>query len=1439
VLAFSLLSATVGAHDCVQLKVDLKKGETLADVLIIEADVSESEDTEYTVTPFNADVVDVTPLTLTAFNGVFSFEGVGAGTTAVTILWSYEPNNAEGFCTVTVNVAAPESSGSTPAAGNAAEPVNTFNGELYFTERPDLFLDGPMPLYFERYFASYLRRSFILGDLGNNWLHNYDHRFRWNGTRALYSNHRGRLVTFDNVGGNWVQQDQLDVPYQLDIEPGQDVRLYDPSTELVYSFDYTTGGAVTGRLVRVQDGKGNEHVLAYNGGGRLQSVTDGLGRTLTFTYNADFIPKIASVSDGIRTVLFQYDDVVDEENLTSFIDARGNSTSYVYKDTSGTADRGLLLSRQRPEGNFPYSQTYHDPSEPLLSGRVKTQIDGLGNVTTLDYDVVAGVTDITDPLSNTKTHQHDSSGRLTSHTGEDGGVISIGYDGAGRRSGIVDGLGDSTSQQFHAPSGEVASITDAEGNTTQYTYTGREAGGMMYYDLTRIDYADGAFEQFTFDADGNQLTHRDVRGNVFSWTYNTRGQILSAMNRTGAATLYEYDGAGRMVSVTTAGGDEFLFDYDALNRTSMVTFPDSSTRLYSYDANDNITSTTDERGNTTTYTYDRNNNLTKVTRPLGHQTTYEYDAMDRFVTKTDPLGNTWERTYSPLGQVTSVTDPTGRVTQLEYDEMQNLRAVTDPGANSWNFAFNGEGELETIHYPGGGTWSATYNRMGRPESLTTPLGSTTSYRYDTQSQLQQITRADGRLTTFTRDAAGFLDSVDQAGIASNYSRNPLSLITRVVDPVGDQWVRAYDAQGRVTSVTDPAGNQTVITYDQRSRVDQVTFPDSLGTLAASYDETNNLTRRLFSDGLDIVYTYDARDQLLTAPGLAFVYDAAGQPTEINGFKFDYDAAGRLTSTEYAPGKVVSYTYDARGKLESVTDWLGNQVSFVYDAEGRPLTLARSNGIDTQFTYDLDGRLIHIAAGTLGTTAISLDSVGRKLGVQRTAPQTIEPAAIVNQTHVFGPGSRETDYGYDALGRLLNDNVRQYEWDLASRLVEISQDGQQTTFTYDGLGARTGRTRPGESLEYLWNYGLTLPSMAVIKRNGVEDQYFVHTPDGRLLFRIGAGNAVEFYHYDEMGNTLFLTDGSGNLTSSYTYSPYGVLLGGPQDDGNPFVWQGIFGVMREGNDGLYYLRARYYNAQQGRFLSPDLFDNMLPFGNNPYQYGFGDPKLHVDPTGLSAAVAFASSHSEIEVDVWDGDTVIGVINVSFQAKGYVARKGVLGMLQDLAENVVSDGEFKVSWEPASKRTICGRKEKTHSSKVFLDGSKAQDEQLLAAMLNGVGMTLEEVRQRATEEALESGSNPDTATVNFPVTGTGDWDHYSWVTQSCNDWTDAMLDVYFGENWNYWPQMEATDPTIPTTGLVANLREYLRQKPYSCRPSINKLCKWAQKYHRNWLSAPGSR
>ena len=58
---------------------------------------------------------------------------------------------------------------------------------------------------------------------------------------------------------------------------------------------------------------------------------------------------------------------------------------------------------------------------------------------------------------------------------------------------------------------------------------------------------------------------------------------------------------------------------------------------------------------------------------------------------------------------------------------------------------------------------------------------------------------------------------------------------------------------------------------------------------------------------------------------------------------------------------------------------------------------------------------------------------------------------------------------------------------------------------------------------------------------------------------------------------------------------------------------------DGETGLTYLHARYFDPKLGLFLSPDPLDPTLPgVGLNRYSYGFGNPILGADRSGQRVA-----------------------------------------------------------------------------------------------------------------------------------------------------------------------------------------------------------------------------
>ncbi len=89
---------------------------------------------------------------------------------------------------------------------------------------------------------------------------------------------------------------------------------------------------------------------------------------------------------------------------------------------------------------------------------------------------------------------------------------------------------------------------------------------------------------------------------------------------------------------------------------------------------------------------------------------------------------------------------------------------------------------------------------------------------------------------------------------------------------------------------------------------------------------------------------------------------------------------------------------------------------------------------------------------------------------------------------------------------------------------------------------------------------------------------------------------------------------GAVQETFTYGTYGELTSGdPQ--ATPFLYNGQFGIITDDN-GLYYMRARYYNVEVKRFVNRDTLRGDIGNGQslNRYSYVEGNPVMNVDPDG---------------------------------------------------------------------------------------------------------------------------------------------------------------------------------------------------------------------------------
>lgn len=113
-----------------------------------------------------------------------------------------------------------------------------------------------------------------------------------------------------------------------------------------------------------------------------------------------------------------------------------------------------------------------------------------------------------------------------------------------------------------------------------------------------------------------------------------------------------------------------------------------------------------------------------------------------------------------------------------------------------------------------------------------------------------------------------------------------------------------------------------------------------------------------------------------------------------------------------------------------------------------------------------------------------------------------------------------------------------------------------------------------------------------------------------------GDMSLYHHYNNLGSTMKLTDAKGNVKATYTYGTYGELLSGDASL-TRFLYNGRCGVTTDDN-GLYYMRQRYYSPDIKRFLNQDILTGSLDNSQslNRYSYVQGNPVSYTDPFGLS-------------------------------------------------------------------------------------------------------------------------------------------------------------------------------------------------------------------------------
>jgi len=168
-------------------------------------------------------------------------------------------------------------------------------------------------------------------------------------------------------------------------------------------------------------------------------------------------------------------------------------------------------------------------------------------------------------------------------------------------------------------------------------------------------------------------------------------------------------------------------------------------------------------------------------------------------------------------------------------------------------------------------------------------------------------------------------------------------------------------------------------------------------------------------------------------------------------------------------------------------------------------------------------------------------------------------------------------------------------------------------TWDASGNRVGFTNSTGNWNYVYDPTAGIP--AVIEEvNGESSVYYIREPNGALIARV-SGETIQYYGFDDLGNTLFLTGSAGTVTDKYTYDAWGNVTSHTGSTSQPYQYVGQLGYYTHYQDsglGLLQLGVRFYEPVIGRFTQRD----PIPvIGVSDYIYVKDLPTAASDASGL--------------------------------------------------------------------------------------------------------------------------------------------------------------------------------------------------------------------------------
>jgi RHS repeat-associated protein len=923
--------------------------------------------------------------------------------------------------------------------------------------------------------------------------------------------------------------------------------------------------------------------------------------------------------------------------------------------------------------NRPASITIYDGSNNRVAetdyGYDESAVAGVSSVV-IDHDEAnygtgAGESGYTVPRANltTKTQKcfpacadavttavYDASGQIVSYKDANDDTVGLSYadnfQGGGSPPGntnayitqitppAVNGVSHQESFGYNYADGQLLSTTDANGQTTGYSYSDANGNPDPFGRIMGITEPANGQTLYSYNDDVPSLTtqvRRDLTGdNITTLSimdgFGREWQSQLTSDSDGAdITSTTYDGMGHKYQVSNpyrnTGESTYAlttYSYDPLGRVTAVAHP-GGTIITHYSGN--CTTVTDESGKARQSCSDALGRMTRVIEDFGgagYETDYKYDALGNLLC-TEQHGNA-------VGGVGCSAYPNAynrdgnpwRVRQFFYDSLSRLTLAQNPESGSISYSYDANGNvlqkadlLNTVSYCYDALNRLTGKKYAPAVNCSNPGNFDVQYGYD---------RPDTSLGDTAYYPIGRRITMDDASghTAWNYDqRGRVTTVQRWVAAAGGSAARVsypiryqYNPDSSVSMITYPSGRVVGYGYDNAGRNNWVWKSDPTTGQLLSYASEAHYTA---GGALTSVLLGNAGGCFGGIQG-SFSYNSRLQPYQALYSRDNSDYGASIVSGN----SCTSGEFDIMHRLYSFTDGSGNDngnvmkisncldsernQNFSYDNLNR-IAQAWTDGSAWGEQYNID------AWGNLG----SIGGIGGKQWYEG-----LDMGVANNRNEFFG-------MPYSDTGNLLNDGAHWYSYDAENRIAAV--DRGSVTYQYDGDGQRVVKNLGGDGTVYFTGTeGEILAETDLTGRIKAEYVFF----NGKRLARTDNPTdpmtaELRYYLSDHLGSASMVMDETfATALEDTDYYPYGGIAYQAGDgDINHFLFTG---KERDQETGLDYFGVRYYGSGMGRFMTPDpklitARHLVSPQKWNKYAYVQNNPLASVDPDGLDDYYVF--------------------------------------------------------------------------------------------------------------------------------------------------------------------------------------------------------------------------